>query len=151
MKKTLIILCICLLSAAAYGFDAVKNSDGTWTISGPEVTSRTFGKTTYYIINRGGAEQCYTAAELTADLDKRLEQGNPDIKPVSVSEAELKASSATTQEQTFRNYMDTTYQQGVPIPRAEDNQPKETSETPKESKSFLKKLSDFLSSLLFFL
>ena len=98
-----------------------------------------------------GAEQCYTAAELTADLDKRLEQGNPDIKPVSASEAELKASSATTQEQTFRNYMDTTYQQGVPIPRAEDNQPKETSETPKESKSFLKKLSDFLSSLLFFL
>ena len=68
-----------------------------------------------------------------------------------VSEEELKASSATTQEQTFRNYMDTTYQQGTPIPGVEDNQPKETSETPKESKSFLKKLSDFLSSLLFFL
>lgn len=150
MKKTLIILCICLLSAVAYGFDAVKNSDGTWTISGPEVTSRTFGKTTYYCINRGGAEQCYTAAELTADLEKRLEQGNPDIKPVSVSEEELKALPITTKEQALREFMDITLQQ-APIPGAEDNQPKETSETPKESKSFLKKLSDFLSSLLFFL
>lgn len=150
MRKTLIVSCICLLSAAAYGFDAVKNSDGTWTISGPEVTSRTFGKTTYYCINRGGAEQCYTAAELTADLDKRLEQGNPDIKPVSVSEEELKALPITTKEQALREFMDTTLQQ-APIPGAEDNQPKETSETPKESKSFLKKLSDFLSALLFFL
>ena len=150
MRKTLIVSCICLLSAAAYGFDAVKNSDGTWTISGPEVTSRTFGKTTYYCINRGGAEQCYTAAELTADLDKRLEQGNPDIKPVSVSEEELKALPITTKEQALREFMDTTLQQ-APIPGAEDNPPKETSESPKESKSFLKKLSDFLSALLFFL
>lgn len=151
MKKILIVLLVCVLSATAYSFDAVKNSDGTWTISGPEVTSRTFGQTTYYCIKRGGAEQCYTAAELTADLDKRLEQGSPDIKPVSVSEEELKSLPATTKEQTFRNYMDTTYQQGAPIPGTEDNQPKETSESPKESKSFLKKLSDFLSSLLFFL
>ena len=150
MKKTLIVLCVCFLSTAAYGFDAVKNSDGTWTISGPEVRSRTFSKTTYYCINQGGAEQCYTAAELTADLDKRLEQGNPDIKPVSVSEEELKALPITTKEQTLREFMDITLQQ-TPISGAEDNQPKETSESPKESKSFLKKLSDFLSSLLFFL
>ena len=150
MKKILSILLVCVLSATAYSFDAVKNSDGTWTISGPEVTSRTFGKTTYYCINRGGAEQCYTAAELTADLDKRLEQGNLDIKPGSVSEEELKALPITTKEQALREFMDTTLQQ-TPISGAEDNQPKETSESPKESKSFLKKLSDFLSSLLFFL
>lgn len=134
MKKILIVLLVCVLSATAYSFDAVKNSDGTWTISGPEVTSRTFGKTTYYCINRGGAEQCYTAAELTADLDKRLEQGNPDIKPVSASEAELKASSATTQEQTFRNYMDTTYQQGVPIPRERIISPKKHQKPPKSQR-----------------
>lgn len=134
-------------TAAVYIWVSLAGSDITAAIF--YILSRFLGSA--YCINRGGAEQCYTAAELTADLDKRLEQGNPDIKPVSVSEEELKAPSATAQEQTFRNYMDTTYQQGAPIPGAEDNQPQETSEPPKESKSFLKKLSDFLSSLLFFL